>query len=112
MLSSNVMSTKNADELLDKLLLLARLTLNEGERDEFARKFQSLLEFVDKVNESDAAFGVGRSESAGSLSYFDEMPVREDVPQAFMWGDDFVHNYVVPIVVGGGESDNVSGDSE
>lgn len=111
MLSSLVMSTHNMDELLDKLLSLSRLTLDESERDEFARKFQSLLEFVNKVNESDAAFGVGRSESAGSLSYFDEMPLREDEPVDFAWGDGFIHSYVVPIVVGGDENLN-NGESE
>jgi aspartyl/glutamyl-tRNA(Asn/Gln) amidotransferase C subunit len=106
------MSTQNIDELLDKLLTLSRLTLDESEREEFARKFQSLLEFVNKVNESDAAMGVGRAEAAGSLSYFEEMPLRNDTPEDFKWRDDFVHNYIVPIVVGGSDADSANGESE
>ena len=105
------MSNQNTDELLDKLLSLSRLTLDASERDEFACKFQSLLEFVAEVNKSDAALCIGRAEAAGSLSYFTEMPLGDDIPFDFKWDDEFVHNYVVPIVVGG-ETDDKDGESE
>lgn len=90
------------DALLDNLLRLSRLTLDGEERAEFARKFKSLLEFVDAVNESDFAAGVGRSAaSAGSLSYLDEMPLANDEPREFFFPPGFAHDYRVPLVVGG-----------
>jgi Asp-tRNA(Asn)/Glu-tRNA(Gln) amidotransferase C subunit len=105
------MPNPDVNELLDKLLTLSRLTLDEGERAEFARKFESLLEFVDAVNRSDIALGVGRAEGAGSLSYSDAMPLRDDAPSIFDWGDGFVHDYSVPRVVGD-EVGNEGGDAE
>jgi aspartyl/glutamyl-tRNA(Asn/Gln) amidotransferase C subunit len=38
-------------ELLDHLCELARLQLSAGEREEFARKFADLVEFVDAIKE-------------------------------------------------------------
>ena len=103
------MPNPDVNELLDRLLTLSRLTLDQGERAEFARKFESLLEFVDAVNRSDIALGVGRAEGAGSLSYSDAMPLRDDEPRVFDWGADFVHEYAVPRVVGG-ETETEGGD--
>ncbi len=99
------------DALLDNLLRLSRLTLEDSERAEFARKFKSLLEFVDKVNDSEFAAGVGRSAaSAGSLSYLDEMPLASDEPRDFIFPPGFLHDYRVPLVVGG--EDENGGESE
>jgi Asp-tRNA(Asn)/Glu-tRNA(Gln) amidotransferase C subunit len=98
------------DLLLVRLLKLSRLTLSEGEREEFARKFSALLEFVDAVRASGHAEGVGRDAAgAGALSYLDALPLREDSPREFDWGDDFAHRYVVPLVVGDEEAGGAEG---
>ena len=109
------MDAAEFDLLLGRLLKLSRLTLDDGERGEFARKFKSLLDFVDAVNQSDFAAGVGRSaKSAGSLSYLDEMPLGDDEPAAFEFPPGFAHDYHAPLVVGGEDEteDGASGGSD
>lgn len=93
------MDARELDELLDHLLELSRLTLKPEEREEFRRKFGTLLEFVDAVNRSEIASGVGRAPESGSLSYRDALPLRGDDPWEFEFDENTVHNYTVPRII-------------
>jgi Asp-tRNA(Asn)/Glu-tRNA(Gln) amidotransferase C subunit len=83
----------------DHLCELARLTLGRDELEEFERKFERLLEFVEQVQ------GYSPQSSGPPLTLVEKVELRRDAPLSFDWPEDTVHEYRVPTVIdfeGGG----------
>jgi aspartyl/glutamyl-tRNA(Asn/Gln) amidotransferase C subunit len=82
-----------------QLCALARIDLTEDEHEEFARKFNRLLDFVDQLlahrsdDQPSGAQLVERQSEAESLL------LRRDEAAAFVWPDGFKHDYIVRQVI-------------
>lgn len=86
-------------DLIDHLCQLARLNLREGEREEFSRKFASLLHFIDKIKELSAESG-----EAPLLHSKDSQNTRLDIPISFECRDELSGPYSAGRITGLEES--------
>jgi aspartyl/glutamyl-tRNA(Asn/Gln) amidotransferase C subunit len=75
-------------DLLDHLCQLARLNLLDGERDEFSRKFASLLAFVEHIKESSSV-----PDSAALHVPKERQSLRSDIPKPFSEIKDISGSY-------------------
>lgn len=75
-------------DLLDHLCQLARLRLLEEERDEFSRKFASLLTFIEHIKETAAD-----QDSAALHVPKERLSLRDDTPSPFSGMREISGNY-------------------
>ncbi len=80
------------DHLLH-LCALARLDLAESEREAFEAKFNSMLNFTQKVLAYEPQSG------GEPLTLIEKLELRRDVPVDFEWPAGCQHDYRVPMVI-------------
>lgn len=87
-------------DLLDHLCQLARLNLVESEREEFSRKFASLLDFIERIKALSA-----ESDSPTLLHSKDCQETRPDIPITYKHQDKLSGPYSAGRITGLEESE-------
>ena len=83
----------------EHLCTLARMNLDQDEIEEFERKFERLLGFVDHVQAYEP-----KSEGP-PMTLVEKVQLRRDTTEPFDWPESTVHEYHVPKIIdfeGGG----------
>jgi len=80
-------------QLFEHLCELARLELREDEREEFERKFERLVGFVEHIQAYSPQTG------QPPLTLVEKVELRRDTVSRFEWPGEVDHEYHVPQII-------------